>query len=145
FILDTRTFGVNSLVDPVLSLCQGPAILATNDEYFKDKDWLAIKTILDSSKKQDEASTGKYGLGFRSCYHITDNPHILSKDQLHIFDPHQRTKRFAGGFELSTLRLPDAEGVIDREAYKDHFSTFSAVFKPEDDVYAGTAIRLPLR
>lgn len=80
FILDTRTFGSNSLVDPVLSVCQGPAILATNDGYFKPKDWLAIKTILDSSKKQDEASTGKYGLGFRSCYHVMRSIHNLNWD-----------------------------------------------------------------
>ncbi|KAG8972493.1 hypothetical protein FRC05_009846 [Tulasnella sp. 425] len=145
FILDTGSFESTSLVDRALESCQGPAIIATNDTYFKDKDWKAIKTILNSSKTHDEISTGKYGLGFRSCYHITDNPHILSDDKLLILDPHARVEKFPGGFELNTKRTPNDEGKIEREVYKDHFATFRAVLKPNDDIYPGTAIRLPLR
>ncbi|KIO18248.1 hypothetical protein M407DRAFT_84164, partial [Tulasnella calospora MUT 4182] len=70
FILDTGSFDSNALVDPVLGVCQGPAIIATNDAYFQPKDWVAIRKIHNSSKTQDETSTGKYGLGFRSCYHV---------------------------------------------------------------------------
>ncbi|KAG8972492.1 hypothetical protein FRC05_009845 [Tulasnella sp. 425] len=145
FILDTRTFDSTSLVDSKLAICQGPAVIAANDAYFEDKDWKAITKILNSSKTQDETSTGKYGLGFRSCYHITDNPHILSSDKLLILDPHGRVEKFQGGFDLNTKRAPNEENEIEREAYKDHFATFSAVLKPDDDVYSGTAIRLPLR
>ncbi|KAG8947696.1 hypothetical protein FRC04_010540 [Tulasnella sp. 424] len=145
FILDTRTFGSTSLVGCELDVCQGPAIIATNNAYFKKKDWKAITTILNSSKTQDETSTGKYGLGFRSCYHITDNPHILSHDNLLILDPHARVEKFPGGFDLSTRRKPNDEGKIERDVYEDHFATFRSVLGPEDDFYPGTAIRLPLR
>ncbi|KAG8947689.1 hypothetical protein FRC04_010533 [Tulasnella sp. 424] len=145
FILDTRSFGTNSLVDRELAICQGPAIIATNDGYFKDKDWKAITTILDSSKVQDKNSAGKYGLGFRACYHVTDTPHILSGDKLLILDPHARVKKFPGGFDLKTKRILNEENEIEREVYKDHFTPFSAVLKPDDEVYSGTAIRLPLR
>ncbi|KAG9043185.1 hypothetical protein FS837_009920 [Tulasnella sp. UAMH 9824] len=141
----TRKFGLNSLVGGELHVCQGPAIIATNDGYFKPQDWDAITTILDSSKKQDETSTGKYGLGFRSCYHITDNPHILSGDKLLILDPHARVKKFKGGFELDTKHIENEDGEIERNMYEDHFATFSAVFRRDEEVYPGTAIRLPLR
>ncbi|KAG8947691.1 hypothetical protein FRC04_010535 [Tulasnella sp. 424] len=124
---------------------QGPAIIATNDGYFKDKDWKAIKTILNSSKRQDENSAGKYGLGFRACYHVTDTPHILSGDKLLILDPHARVEKFQGGFGLKTKRVLNEENEIEREVYKDHFTPFSAVLKPDDEIYSGTAIRLPLR
>ncbi|KIO21524.1 hypothetical protein M407DRAFT_80267, partial [Tulasnella calospora MUT 4182] len=145
FILDTRTFGSASLVGSELHVCQGPAIIATNDGYFNPENWESITTILNSSKTQDENSTGKYGLGFRSCYHITDNPHILSGDKLLILDPHARVEEYQGGVELDTRRVPNQAGEIEREVYKDHFTTFSAVLKPEHKVYPGTAIRLPLR
>ncbi|KIO21521.1 hypothetical protein M407DRAFT_80313, partial [Tulasnella calospora MUT 4182] len=145
FILDTRTFGSTSLVGSELHVCQGPAIIATNDAYFEAKDWKAITTILHSSKTQDENSTGKYGLGFRSCYHVTDNPHILSRDKLLILDPHARVEKLRGGFKLDTKRIASKDGEIEREIYSDHFATFSAVFRPDEEVYPGTAIRLPLR
>lgn len=70
FILDTRSFPAESLVDPALAYCQGPALLAINDGHFREKDWTALKHIHNSSKAADETSTGKYGLGFRSCYHV---------------------------------------------------------------------------
>ncbi|KAG9042576.1 hypothetical protein FS837_010678 [Tulasnella sp. UAMH 9824] len=145
FILDTRKFSSSSLVGSELHVCQGPAIIASNDGYFKPKDWDAITTILDSSKKQDETSTGKYGLGFRSCYHVTDNPHILSGDKLLILDPHKRVEKYPGGVELDTKNTANEDGEIERDFYEDHFVTFSAVFKRDQEVYPGTAIRLPLR
>ncbi|KAG8987990.1 hypothetical protein FRB90_003029, partial [Tulasnella sp. 427] len=141
----TRTFDSNALVGPELSNCQGPAIIATNDAYFLLKDWKAITTILNSSKTQDETSTGKYGLGFRSCYHVTDNPHILSGDNLLVLDPHKRVEEYPGGFDLSTRFAPNERGVIERTEFSDHFAPFASVFSPNDEVYKGTAIRLPLR
>ncbi|KAG8972482.1 hypothetical protein FRC05_009835 [Tulasnella sp. 425] len=144
FILDTRHFDSNGLVDPVLGVCQGPAIIATNDAYFQPKDWTAIRQISNSSKTQDETSTGKYGLGFRSCYHITDNPHILSHDKLLILDPHKRVEDYPGGLELSTTRPPE-DPHNDRITYPGHFAPFAAILRPSDHVYQGTAIRLPLR
>ncbi|KIO21527.1 hypothetical protein M407DRAFT_80307, partial [Tulasnella calospora MUT 4182] len=145
FILDTREFDAKSLVGSELHVCQGPAIIATNDAQFEPDDWRAILKILNSSKTQDEASTGKYGLGFRSCYHVTDNPHILSGDKLLILDPHARVAKYQGGVELDTKNVANEDDKIERKIYQDHFATFSAVLNPGDEVYEGTAIRLPLR
>ncbi|KAG9002100.1 hypothetical protein FRB93_011873 [Tulasnella sp. JGI-2019a] len=138
FILDTRTFPTEALVDPALACCQGPALLAINDGQFREKDWGALKHIQNSSKTADETSTGKYGLGFRSCYHITDNPHILSGDKLLVLDPHNRVKQYPGGF---SLRLDNH----DRHQYRDHFRALGSVLSDNDQTYKGTAIRLPLR
>ncbi|KAG9011147.1 hypothetical protein FRB94_009073 [Tulasnella sp. JGI-2019a] len=138
FILDTRTFPTEAFVDPALACCQGPALLAINDGQFREKDWDALKYIQNSSKTADETSTGKYGLGFRSCYHVTDNPHILSGDKLLVLDPHNRVEKFPGGFSLKL-------NTNDRLQYRDHFRAFESVLSDNDQTYNGTAIRLPLR
>ncbi|KAG8994150.1 hypothetical protein FRB94_009076 [Tulasnella sp. JGI-2019a] len=138
FILDARTFSSARLYDPGLESCQGPALLAVNDSHFLPKDWVAITTIMDSSKTADETSTGKYGLGFRSCYHITDNPQILSGKDLLILDPHRRIQSAPGGLSLD---LGDSK---DR-CFLGHFSTFGSILQEDATNYNGTAIRLPLR
>ncbi|KAG9014082.1 hypothetical protein FRB90_005630, partial [Tulasnella sp. 427] len=75
---------------------------------------------------------------------ITDNPHIWSHDKLLILDPHARVEAYPGGLELSTTRPPE-DPKNDRDTYPGHFTPFSAIIKPTDNVYQGTAIRLPLR
>ncbi|KAG8987331.1 hypothetical protein FRB94_006525 [Tulasnella sp. JGI-2019a] len=139
FILDTRKSPTQALVDPALASCQGPALFAINDGIFCEKDWYGLKHIRDSPKAADEAATGKYGMGFRSCYHVTDNPHILSGDRLLLLDPHNRVEKYPGGF---SLRLNDKK---ERLQYRDHFHAFRSVLSESDKVYNGTAIRLPLR
>ncbi|TDL15336.1 hypothetical protein BD410DRAFT_732873, partial [Rickenella mellea] len=141
FVLDTRSFSTTSLFHPVLEACQGPALIATNDGLFKDADWKAITEINTSSKTGDETTTGKFGLGFRSCYHITDTPQIFSGNQLLTLDPHGRVPGYEGGFELNTSIESDLE------KYSDHFDAFAAVLPENADLaeYNGTAIRLPLR
>ncbi|KAF9016388.1 hypothetical protein BDZ89DRAFT_1166299 [Hymenopellis radicata] len=135
FTLDCRQHAASSLLDPALRSSQGPALLCTNDSVFRDSDWTALKTIHGSNKKADESKIGKYGLGFRSCYHVTDNPHILSSNKLVIFDPHEE---FAtpGGVAINLV----AEG----HKYKDQLAAFQpAVADPV--AFSGTVIRLPLR
>jgi len=69
---------------------------------------------------------------------VTDNPHILSDNQLLILDPHEAIQgEFSGGAKLSLLS--------EREKYASHFDTFSAVLGPSQFEYKETAIRLPLR
>ncbi|KAG8870211.1 hypothetical protein FRB98_001778, partial [Tulasnella sp. 332] len=138
FILDPRSFPKVSLVAPALAHCQGPALFATNDGHVREKDWKAFKHIHSSSKTADETSTGKYGLGFRSCYHVTDNPHILSDKKLLVLDPHGDVQNYQGGFSLTL-------DTNDRHQYHDHFLAFQSVLSQDDQIYDGTAIRLPLR
>ncbi|TFK63720.1 hypothetical protein BDN72DRAFT_847315 [Pluteus cervinus] len=138
FVLDGRHHPTEHLVDPALNECQGPALLAINDTLFSPSDWEALGTIHGSNKTEDDTKTGKYGLGFRACYHLTDNPHVLSGDRLRIFDPHEDFQGLlAGGLYINTI----TEAV----AYEDHITAFQAAEAKPQEAYNGTAIRLPLR
>ncbi|KAF7322367.1 hypothetical protein HMN09_00014600 [Mycena chlorophos] len=83
---------------------------------------------------------GKFGIGVRACYHVTDNPHFLSNDTLVIFDPHERFSDGRVGGVKITL------GAEEREAYADQLAAFSGSLLPSaDGLYPGTVVRLPLR
>ncbi|XP_006457065.1 hypothetical protein AGABI2DRAFT_181424 [Agaricus bisporus var. bisporus H97] len=138
FILDHRSHGIKHLFDPKLAERQGPALLAYNNALIQDSDWTALQNIHKSSKVTDTSKIGKYGIGFRSCYHVTDTPHILSGRHLAILDP-EHNFTLTGG-----VRLNIVENSIE---YNDHLASFSSVFSQTQwgKPFAGTAFRLPLR
>ncbi|KAJ7119509.1 hypothetical protein C8R44DRAFT_176382 [Mycena epipterygia] len=138
FCLDARTHGANSLVDPKLSTTQGPSLLAYNDALFSGEDWDALQSIHRSSKKTDTSKIGKYGIGFRSCYHVTDNPQILSGPALAILDPHHNFTQSGGTkFEFAPKAVE----------YRDQLDAFGFFLPPDarDKDFPGSIIRLPLR
>lgn len=69
-MLDARTHPKHSLFHVNLGDAQGPSLLAYNDALFSQEDWEALQSIHRSSKKTDTSKIGKYGIGFRSCYHV---------------------------------------------------------------------------
>lgn len=137
FILDERQHPTRTLLVPGLACCQGPALLAVNDSIFRPQDWQAIKTIHHSSKADDNTQIGKYGLGFRSSYHVTDFPQILSSRTLVVFDPHM-TVLNDGGRKHSTFLPADS-------THEDQLLAFSSAVPADCQDYNGTVIRLPLR
>jgi len=50
---------------------QGPALYAYNNAEFTDTDWAGLKMINDSVKKDDALKIGRFGLGFKSVFHMT--------------------------------------------------------------------------
>ncbi len=42
-----------------------------NDAYFSEGDWKGIRMIGESLKEKDPLKVGRFGLGFKSIYHIT--------------------------------------------------------------------------
>ena len=50
---------------------QGPALYVYNDGVFTTKDWLGIRMLNDSVKQDDPMKVGRFGLGFKSIYHMT--------------------------------------------------------------------------
>ena len=53
-------------------LClQGPALYAYNDATFSEDDWRGIKMLQKSIKKDDPLKVGRFGLGFKSVFHMT--------------------------------------------------------------------------
>ncbi|KAJ7641407.1 hypothetical protein FB45DRAFT_900138 [Roridomyces roridus] len=138
FVLDAQSHGTSSLVDAKLGTTQGPSLLAYNNALFSDEDWDALQSIHRSSKKTDTSKIGKYGIGFRSCYHVTDNPHIISGEWLAILDPHHNFTHSGGTkFQFPPKALECADQL---DAF-DFFLPPNARSQP----FPGTIIRLPLR
>ena len=50
---------------------QGPALFAYNDAKFDRDDWKGIRMIHNSVKKKDPMRVGRFGLGFKSVFHMT--------------------------------------------------------------------------
>ena len=53
------------------TLFQGPALYAYNNAVFTEDDWENICMIHQSSKETDPMKVGRYGLGFKSVFHLT--------------------------------------------------------------------------
>ncbi|KIL60438.1 hypothetical protein M378DRAFT_46493, partial [Amanita muscaria Koide BX008] len=112
-----------------------PALMAYNDSEFQEADWEAIQSIHECSKRADTSKIGKYGVGFRACYHITDQPQILSGSSFAVLDP-----LHSNGDKIEYDKFKTGEYRKDF----DFFSRFvSTMFNPTS--FTGTAIRLPLR
>lgn len=52
---------------------QGPALYSYNDAHFTDEDWQGIQMLGQSVKQKDPMKVGKFGLGFKSVFHLTGN------------------------------------------------------------------------
>ena len=50
---------------------QGPALLAYNDAEFTNADWKGIVSLGISVKEKDPLKVGRFGLGFKSVFHLT--------------------------------------------------------------------------
>ncbi|OCH87991.1 hypothetical protein OBBRIDRAFT_117037 [Obba rivulosa] len=135
-VLDHRSHPTQRLLKRELAELQGPALLAFNDAKFTEDDWIALQNISKSSKKLDTSKIGKYGIGFRALYHVTDNPQILSHDSFVVFDPQH-------GFSDGGLRICVSDCL---ETHPDQLSAFD-YFLPSDgaSTFEGTVIRLPVR
>ncbi|KZP24217.1 hypothetical protein FIBSPDRAFT_1042281 [Athelia psychrophila] len=137
FVLDSRTHPNSKLFHPELAGTQGPALLACNDSLFEESDWEAVQRPNESSKMADTNKIGKYGVGFRACYHVTDNPQILSDSSLAIFDPHRKFTETGGERFDFVEKSPQ---------YKDQLSGFDFFLKGDHTKPCRkTIIRLPLR
>ena len=53
------------------TLKQGPALYGYNDATFSKDDWKGIRMICDSINVKDPMKVGRFGLGFKSIFHMT--------------------------------------------------------------------------
>ncbi|KAL3892277.1 hypothetical protein ACJMK2_004496 [Sinanodonta woodiana] len=83
---------------------RGPALGFYNDATFTDSDWKGIKMIYSSVKEEDPLKVGRFGLGFKSVFHITDHPVILSGDRILFMDPHRTPDCVCLTIQLSRLQ-----------------------------------------
>ncbi|GIQ91999.1 hypothetical protein KIPB_015516, partial [Kipferlia bialata] len=66
---------------PSLAFSQGPALTVGNNAPFELEDFQSLCSIENSRKAEDTASTGRFGVGFNSVYHLTDLPTLVTSDR----------------------------------------------------------------
>ncbi|KIM37442.1 hypothetical protein M413DRAFT_30903 [Hebeloma cylindrosporum] len=138
FVLDRRTHSLSNLYHADLAMAQGPALLAFNNAIFQAPDWEALQSTYESSKLNDSSKIGKYGVGFRSVFHITDCPQILSGSYLAILDP-------LSAFTGSTGKKLDLGHVVSK--HPGQVAPFTRFLPPHfvGPSFDSTVIRCPLR
>ncbi|XP_042350211.1 sacsin isoform X2 [Plectropomus leopardus] len=153
FLVDFRVHKdtPESLIDPNMTLCQGPCLWAYNNEQFTAEDWKNIVRVGSASKEKKVEKIGKFGLGFNTVYHVTDVPSILSGNSLLILDPNVT--------HLKKLIKHDTNPGIKLDLSQQRlFHWFPGQFGPYEHIfdcnfsrqsppepYPGTLIKLPFR
>ncbi|XP_033749309.1 sacsin-like [Pecten maximus] len=124
---------------------KGPALFFHNNAVFSEDDWRGIKMLYSSVKELDPLKVGRFGLGFKSVFHITDYPMIVSGKKLLVINPYTTySDKVCTSFRLD--RLARYKG-MDMKAFKD---AFDDVFGFGEETlasgeYKGTLFRFPLR
>jgi sacsin len=128
-----------ALENSEMAVALSPSLLFVNDQTFTDEDFERIQNIGNGGKVRDSNRTGRFGLGFNTCYSVSDHPSLLTANKIAWFDPHQRV--FQKGKNAHAWTIPVAE---------EFFSTWLKTFTPAGlklgaGYYSGTVFRLPLR
>ncbi|XP_013411141.1 sacsin [Lingula anatina] len=126
---------------PGLKEFQGPSLFAYNDAVFTKEDWKGICMIDDSIKEEDALKVGRFGLGFKSVFHITDLPCVLSKQYIAMIDPY---REYFQPKAAEKWRLKDIAGF--HQQYKPFLGVFDCSAETfQGNSYNGTMFRFPLR
>ncbi|XP_056020383.1 sacsin-like isoform X2 [Ostrea edulis] len=129
---------------PFRKYFRGPALLVYNNAVFCEDDWKGIKMLYSSIKEFDRTKVGRFGLGFKSVFHITDHPLIISGKQLLVIDPHQDSSKVCQTMQLRKLHK------YKKMKVEDCLETFQGVFGFDQSTldnghFKGTIFRFPLR
>ncbi|XP_048257517.1 sacsin-like [Haliotis rufescens] len=125
-----------------LASLQAPALCVYNDALFTEKDWRGIKMLHDSVKEEEPLKVGRFGLGFKSVFHVTDFPCVISGDTVLFINPQEKNSDRV--CYMKKLReLPN-------EIKKMILNVFSGIFDFTSDTvhkgyYSGTIFWFPLR
>ncbi|XP_060568450.1 sacsin-like, partial [Ruditapes philippinarum] len=125
---------------------KGPALCVYNDAVFSENDWEGIQMIYSSNKEKDPMKVGRFGLGFKSVFHITDFPCVISGDRVLLINPQQSAEKVNATLDLCALEEYEEDG-LDAEAFWEALEdTFGLCRQslPEDG-FQGTIFWFPLR
>ncbi|XP_070180537.1 sacsin-like [Littorina saxatilis] len=129
--------------DPHLNFFKGPALCAYNDAEFTKDDWEGILMLQESIKEKDPFKVGRFGLGFKSVFHLTDRLVILSGNRILYMDP------LKGDTNNCIYRKVDRVGDRELEAILHCLDGVCGVsretFRAEHGRFAGTLFWFPLR
>ncbi|KAK3608382.1 hypothetical protein CHS0354_035379 [Potamilus streckersoni] len=126
---------------PYKKFFKGPGLCVYNDAEFTEKDWEGIRMLNSSVKEKDPIKVGRFGLGFKSVYHITDYPCIISGDQLLLLNPHETEDQVCSIMKLRDMKKSTRSDCL--EALNNMFGFSSRVIKQK--YYKGTLFWFPLR
>lgn len=140
-LLDSRVHPSSRLQDERMRALMGPALLIANESVFSPRDFQSIQHIGESNKTESGPKTGRFGLGFNTCYNVTDYPSFVTGKDVVCFDPHQNAIARPGGQPGVRAALKDAWTTS-----PDWLATFMAGGLTEQAAcHEGTIFRLPLR
>ncbi|VDI11130.1 sacsin [Mytilus galloprovincialis] len=127
---------------------KGPALCVYNNANFTKEDWEGIQMINSSVKEFDPVKIGRFGLGFKSVFHITDYPMIISGNTLLVLDPHQKNStRVCINMKLNKLHTCKYMKLLDvsycLNALDGLFGFSQGTLDSGD--FDGTLFRFPLR
>ena len=150
FVFDFRPSG-DEQVFPEWSKMRswlGPCLWVYNDAVFSDDDFESIRAYGAGGKQTKAGKIGRFGLGFCSCYNLTDVPHILSGSTCQILDPHRHA--LPGDGEAMDLNdKQNQQEIKDYPGLLKPFTTLRVKDVPALDLqrlpYQGTLFRLPFR
>ncbi len=69
------------------------ALIVENDGVFRDIDFARMRKIASGGKKDEEGTTGAFGVGFIAVYQITDQPEIYSSGRHWTIKPTSDTQK----------------------------------------------------
>jgi len=150
FVFDFRPSG-DEQVFPEWSRMRswlGPCLWVYNDAVFTDDDFESIRAYGAGGKQTKAGKISRFGLGFCSCYNLTDVPHILSGSTCQILDPHRHA--LPGDGEAMDLNdKQNQQEIKDYPGLLKPFTTLRVKDVPALDLqrlpYQGTLFRLPFR
>ena len=143
----------NTLIDPGMSKCHGPALWVYNNAVFTDADFENIVKLSGATKKDKLQKIGRFGLGFNAVYNLTDVPSFISRNNIVFFDPHTHhlgnviRDKLKPGIKINVGKQ-FKQMALWRDQFKPYEGVFGFKMPKENDTnlgYNGTLFRLPLR
>ncbi|CAG2197041.1 SACS [Mytilus edulis] len=91
---------------------KSPALCIYNDGVFDEDDWDGIKSVCLSHKEKKTDKIGRFGQGFKSVFHLTDTPVVVSGNTLLMINP-LNVERECGMVFLSEIEDISNTGIFE--------------------------------
>ncbi|XP_071168833.1 sacsin-like [Mytilus edulis] len=113
-----------------------PALCIYNDGVFDEDDWDGIASVCLSHKEEKVDKIGRFGQGFKSVFHLTDTPVVISGNTMVIINPLDVDK------ECVTVSLSEIEDISKSGIFTSFGFDYNAIRK---NSYPATLFWFPLR
>ncbi|CAD5125076.1 DgyrCDS13316 [Dimorphilus gyrociliatus] len=145
FIFDCRTFDKKSSYETneQASLQQLRSIVSFNDARVTAEDWKGIQSVGLSNKDKKAYKVGRFGLGMKSLFHLTDCIQIISGEDVLYLDPSCKYfKDEIHHYDLSEMLSKCPEKKRELEEASKLVADYDTRYNED---YPFTMFRLPLR